>query len=160
MIKTEDCEEIKRYTRGSSVAEINSLLFNNKSQFLTATSNLETIHVFTVPIVQWDKNLAESQIDPDSSITTSVVQSEIQDEKDSQPSQGYTPFFGRFLPFSTVYENEHSYCKFSSKGDSEKLGFVNQDGKVVVINHSLKLSVGALTEGLVKEDIEEVELQI
>lgn len=75
MIKVEDCEEIKRYTRGSSVAQITSLFFDNSSKYLTASSNLETIHVFTVPIVQWDKDLAESSMGESDSLVSGSIRS-------------------------------------------------------------------------------------
>jgi autophagy-related protein 18 len=57
----EGLEEVKRYTRGRSSAEISSLVFNQTSSNITCSSKRDTIHMFTIPkIFQWSNQLAES----------------------------------------------------------------------------------------------------
>ena len=78
--------------------------------------------------------------------------------KESQ--SGYTPFLGRILPFSTVYENEHSFSKISIKGKEPKFGFVNSEGRIVVVDHSLRVTIGSIQEGFITEEVEETELLV
>ena len=125
---TSDGQKFSEFRRGTKTVEMNCLAFDINNKFLGCSSNVGTIHIFSITGIM--KLLEEKN---NNSNNGNDNKNKINEKDEPKNSKSLLGKIGGFLNIKNAYlDSERSFAKFKIQEENSLIGFGNDNTFVVI----------------------------